>query len=139
MGPYSLVPESASTTATEVDHLYTFEVVVCTLMTLLIFACVFFFAIKYHRKSDDERPRLIHGSVPLEVAWSVLPFLVMLVMFAWGTKVYFTNYLPPRKDTLDIYVTGKQWMWKIQYPNGKREINELHVPVGRAVKLIMAS
>jgi cytochrome c oxidase subunit 2 len=62
----------------------------------------------------------------------------MLIMFAWGTKLYFKNYLPPA-DTLDIYVTGKQWMWKTQYPDGQREINELHVPTGRPVKLIMAS
>jgi cytochrome c oxidase subunit 2 len=63
----------------------------------------------------------------------------MLVMFAWGTKLYFRNYAPPRTDTLDIYVVGKQWMWKIQYPDGQREINELHVPTGRAVKLTLAS
>ena len=68
----------------------------------------------------------------------MIPFLVMLVMFAWGTKLYFENYTPP-KDTLDIYVTGKQWMWKVQYPDGQREINELHVPTGRPVKLILAS
>jgi cytochrome c oxidase subunit II len=60
-------------------------------------------------------------------------------MFGWGTKLYFQNYTPPLHDTLDIYVTGKQWMWKVQYPTGQREINELHVPVGRAVKLILAS
>jgi cytochrome c oxidase subunit 2 len=63
----------------------------------------------------------------------------MLVMFAWGTKLYFQNYTPPRSGTINIYVTGKQWMWKVQYPNGQREINELHVPSGRAVKLILAS
>jgi cytochrome c oxidase subunit 2 len=69
----------------------------------------------------------------------VIPFLVMLVMFAWGTKLYFQNYTPPRKDTLDIYVVGKQWMWKVQYPDGQREIDELHVPTGRTVKLTLAS
>ena len=62
----------------------------------------------------------------------MIPFLVMLVMFAWGTKLYFQNYTPPVHDTLDIYITGKQWMWKVQYPTGQREINELHVPMGRA-------
>ena len=69
----------------------------------------------------------------------MIPFLVMLVMFAWGTKLYFQNYTPPRKDTLDIYVVGKQWMWKVQYPDGQREIDELHVPTGRAVKVTLAS
>jgi cytochrome c oxidase subunit 2 len=139
MGRFSIFPERASTSAAEVDTLYGFLLLVGIAMTLLIFACVFFFAIKYHRKSDDDRPKLISGSLPLEITWSVIPFLVMLVMFAWGTKLYFQNYTPPRKDTLDIYVTGKQWMWKVQYPGGQREINELHVPVGRSVKLILAS
>jgi cytochrome c oxidase subunit 2 len=76
--------------------------------------------------------------VHLEIAWSAIPLMVMLVMFAWGTRLYFENYTPPR-DTLDIYVTGKQWMWKVQYPDGQREINELHVPTGRPVKLTLAS
>jgi len=139
MGPYSIFPERASAGAGQVDTLYIFLLVVGIGMTALIFGCVFFFAIKYHRKSDSERPKPIHGSLPLEIGWSITPFLVMLVMFGWGTKLYFENYSPPHKDTLDIYVTGKQWMWKVQYPNGRREINELHVPVGRAVKLILAS
>lgn len=139
MGSFSIFPDRASTSAGEVDALYAFLLVVGIGMTVLIFAVVFFFAIKYRRRSDDDRPALIHGSLPLEITWSVFPFLVMLIMFAWGTKLYFQNYTPPRKDTLDIYVTGKQWMWKVQYPDGQREINELHVPTGRAVKLILAS
>ena len=139
MNGFSIFPVRASTTAGQVDALYAFLLVVGIGMTVLIFFFVFLFAIKYHRKSDDERPKAIHGSIPLEIIWSVIPFLIMLVMFAWGTKLYFQNYTPPRKDTLDIYVTGKQWMWKIQYPDGQREINEMHVPTGRAVKLTLAS
>ncbi len=139
MGSFSIFPERASTSAGEVDALYGFLLIVGIAMTVLIFASVFFFAIKYRRKSDDDRPKLIHGSLPLEITWSVIPFMVMLVMFVWGTKLYFQNYTTPQKDTLDIYVTGKQWMWKIQHPGGQREINELHVPTGRTVKLILAS
>jgi cytochrome c oxidase subunit 2 len=108
-------------------------------MTVLIFFFVFFFAIRYRRKGPEDRPKAIHGSIPLEIAWSVIPFLIMLVMFGWGTKLYFENYTPPPRDTLDIYIIGKQWMWKVQYPGGQREINELHVPTGRAVKLTLAS
>lgn len=139
MGDFSIFPPRASTSAGQVDALYGFLLVVGITMTVLIFACVFFFAIKYRRRSDLDRPKTIEGNLALEIVWSVAPFLVMLVMFAWGTKLYFQNYSPPRTNTLDIYVTGKQWMWKVQYPDGKREINELHVPVGRAVKLILAS
>ena len=140
MGVFSIFPSRASVAAGEVDALYTFLLVVGGAMTTLIFAAVFFFAVRYRRKSpDDPAPKAIHGSLPLEIAWTVGPFLVMLVMFGWGTKLYFQNYTPPLHDTLDIYVTGKQWMWKVQYPTGQREINELHVPIGRAVKLILAS
>jgi cytochrome c oxidase subunit 2 len=139
MDSLSIFPPRASTTAGQVDALYMYLVLVSGLMCLLIFLAVFIFAIKYRRKSPDERPKAIHGSMMLEITWSVIPFLAMLVMFAWGTKLYFQNYTPPRFGTLDIYVTGKQWMWKVQYPNGVREINELHVPTGRPVKLILAS
>jgi len=135
---FSIFPPRASTAAGQVDALYTFEMAINILMTALIFLCVFFFAIKYRRRSPDERPRPIHGSIPLEIAWSVIPFGIMLVMFVWGTRLYYDLYTPPR-DALDIYVTGKQWMWKVQYPGGQREINELHVPAGRAVKVTLAS
>ncbi len=136
----SIFPPRASTTAGEFDALYLFLIVVAGALTPLFFLAVLFFAIKYRRKSEDEPPpKAIHGSLALEITWSVIPFLIMLVMFAWGTKLYFQNYSPPPENTLDIYVTGKQWMWKVQYPTGQREINELHVPTGRPVKLILAS
>src|SRR5579871_95100 len=138
MGTLSLFPPRASTTAGDVDALYTFRSSVSVIMTVLIFACVFIFAIRYRRRSEAERPKPIHGSILLEIAWSAIPFAIMLVMFAWGTRLYYENYTPPA-NTLDLYVTGKQWMWKVQYPGGQREINELHVPTGRAVKLTMAS
>ena len=139
MQTFAIYPARASAAAGEVDALYTFLVVVGVTMSVLIFVCVFLFAIKYRRKSaTDPPPKPIHGSLPLEITWSVIPFFVMLVMFIWGTKLYFQNYTAP-PNTLDIYVTGKQWMWKVQYPTGQREINELHVPTGRPVKLILAS
>jgi cytochrome c oxidase subunit 2 len=140
MGDFSIFGPRASTTAGEVDALYAFLILVTIVMTGLIFFATFVFAIKYRRKSpNDPPPKPIHGSIPLEIAWSVIPFLVMLVMFAWGTKLYFQNYTPPPSNTLDIYVTGKQWMWKVQYPGGQREINEMHVPTGKPVKLTLAS
>jgi cytochrome c oxidase subunit 2 len=139
MGEFSIFPARASTVAGEIDALYGFLLIVGIGMTIVIFFFVFFFAIKYRRRGPNDRPGLIHGSLPLEITWTVLPFLIMMVMFAWGTKLYFQNYTPPRQDTLDIYITGKQWMWKVQYPDGQREINELHVPVGRPVKLTLAS
>ena len=93
---------------------------------------------KYRRRHANEITPSIHGSMELEIIWSVVPFLIMMVMFFWGAKLYFEYFNPP-PDAMDVYITGKQWMWKVQYPEGQREINELHVPVGRAVKLTMAS
>ena len=133
-----LLPEQASTTAASVDHLYWYISAVTVVMTTLIFAAVFIFALKYRRKSDDEIPEPIHGSLKLEIAWSVLPFLVMLSFFWWGAEIYFANATPP-PNAMDVYAVGKQWMWKIQYPEGQREINELHIPVGRPVKVTLAS
>ena len=80
----------------------------------------------------------MHGGLVLELAWTVVPFLITMVIFFWGAKVYFVMASPP-EETLNIYVVGKQWMWKVQHTTGQREINQLHVPVGRPVKLIMTS
>src|SRR5579872_6457811 len=102
-----LFPDAASTTANNVDYLYYYLSAVTVIMTTLIFAAVFFFAIKYRRRSEDEIPAPIHGSLKLEIAWSVLPFLVMLSFFWWGAQLFFANATPPA-DAMDIYVVGKQ-------------------------------
>lgn len=135
---FRLFPETASAFAEHYDALFWFEFSVVVTMTVLIFLLVFFFAMKYRRRSESEKPPLIHGSVPLEIFWSVVPLGVMTIMFFWGARLYYEYFTPP-PDAIDVYITGKQWMWKVQYPGGQREINELHVPVGRAVKLTMAS
>jgi cytochrome c oxidase subunit 2 len=135
---FQLFPDAASTYAEQVDPLWWFLVAVTLVMTTLIFLGVFAFAIKYRRRREGEKTPYIHGSMKLEIVWSVIPLFVMLIMFFWGSKLYYEYYNPP-PDAIDVYVTGKQWMWKVQYPEGQREINELHVPVGRAVKLTMAS
>jgi cytochrome c oxidase subunit 2 len=135
---FQLLPEQASSTARHLDHLTIYLVSVATIFTVLIFACVFYFAIRYRRRADHERPVEIEGAVPLEILWSVIPFLLMMVMFSWGSSVFFEMSRPP-DDAMNIYVVGKQWMWKTQHLEGRREINELHVPLGRPVKLTMTS
>jgi len=131
-------PEEASTIASRVDLLYLFLVVVSVFFSLLIAGLVIFFAIKYRRRSETEIPKPITGSNKLETLWTVIPFMLTMVMFAWGASVFFTMSRPPA-GAMDVYVVGKQWMWKFQHATGQREIDELHVPVGRAVRLTMAS
>lgn len=133
-----LFPEAASTIAEGVDNLYLFLVVLSGILSAGIFLTIFYFALRYRRQDPNEVPKPIHGSMKLELFWSITPFLVTMVIFAWGTTLYFRNYDPP-PGAMEIFVVGKQWMWKIQHPDGQREINELHVPVGRAVKLTMAT
>ncbi len=132
-----LFPVAASEQAKSIDGLYWFLTIVSAVMTLVIFAGVVIFAWKYQRRRGV-RATQIEGSTGLELTWSILPFLVMLIMFWWGARIYFSAQNPP-KDAMEVFVTGKQWMWKIQYPDGMREINYLHVPVGQPVKLTMAS
>lgn len=132
-----LFPPVASEQAGQIDALYFFESAVTIVMTALIFAVVIYFAYRF-RKSANPHPTQIEGSTKLELFWSISPFIVMLVMFAWGADLYYAAQNPPA-NAMEVFVTGKQWMWKVQYPGGGREINALHVPVGQPVKLTMAS
>jgi cytochrome c oxidase subunit 2 len=133
-----LFPVSASTMAPRVDALYFFLLAVTAFFSLLIAGLIVFYAVKYRRRSPEAVGVGIHGGLLLEVTWTVIPFLIAMVIFVWGASVYFAMASPPA-ETLNVYVVGKQWMWKFQHLDGQREINELHVPVGRNVKLIMTS
>jgi cytochrome c oxidase subunit 2 len=132
------IPESASTLSGKVDALYFYLSGVTVFFSLLIGGVITFFVIKYRRRLPNEIPRPIAGSHKLETIWSVIPFLLAMSMFAWGAQIYFQNSRPPQNAN-EVYVVGKQWMWKIQHSTGQREINELHVPIGRKIKLIMTS
>src|ERR1017187_8321452 len=138
MGSFPLLPEQASTFAPEVDHLMYFLLIVAVFFTVVIFGAIFYFAVRYRRRSEQELPHVIHGSTTLEVLWSVIPFGLTMVMFTWGASIFYRESRPP-ENALSIYVVGKQWMWKLQHMEGQREINELHIPLGRPVKLTMTS
>ncbi|HSK10412.1 MAG TPA: cytochrome c oxidase subunit II [Vicinamibacterales bacterium] len=133
-----LFPTNASTMAGQVDTLYLFLIAVSGLAVTVIALLILFFGVRYRRRAPDQSGSRVVPSLGLEIGWSILPLLVGLVMFAWGANVYFAQARPPA-ETMDIYVVGKQWMWKFQHPAGQREINELHVPVGRAVRLTATS
>ena len=133
-----LFPEQASNFAPETDHLLYFLLAVAVFFTVLIFGAIFYFAIRYRRRSDRELPRVLHTGLALEIVWSVIPFGLTMIMFGWGADLFFRESRPPT-NALQIYVVGKQWMWKLQHMEGQREINELHVPAGRPVRLTMTS
>src|SRR5437764_7846092 len=83
-------------------------------------------------------PRPIEGSLRLEIGWTLAPLVIGLVIFFWSARVFFGMHRAP-DDAMSVYVVGKQWMWKLQHPEGRREINELHVPVNTAIKLTLTS
>ena len=138
MSSFPLFPEAASSIAHEVDLIYFFILAVCSFFAVLVSALVVFFAVKFRRRHADEVGADIHGSIALELLWTVIPFLLSMVMFIWGADLYFRIARPPA-DSMEVFVVGKQWMWKVQHPEGVREINELHVPVNRNVKITLGS
>src|ERR1700723_1645465 len=132
-----LWPERASSMAGQVDAIYIFLLVVCGMVALLVFTCLLYFAARYRSRAGVPAEQ-IDGSTPLELTWPIIPLCVFMVFFAWGGLVFFKKRTP-RRDATEVYVVAKQWMWKLDHAEGQREINELHVPVGRDVKLIMTS
>lgn len=138
MGGIPLFPEAASSFASEVDALYLFIVAVSAFFTVAVSAAVVFFAFRYRRKHPEEIGAHIEGSLPLELLWSIIPTIISMVMFAWGAKLFYEIRRPPA-EAMQIYAVGKQWMWKFQHTGGQREINELHVPVGRPIKVLVTS
>jgi len=133
-----LFPTQASTLAADVDALYLFIVAITAFFGILVTIVVIYFAVKYRTNDPMKVGARIHGSIPLELAWSIIPFLITIVIFAWASSVFFDIYRPP-DQTLEIYATGKRWMWKFQHLDGQNEINELHVPAGRPVKVTFTS
>jgi cytochrome c oxidase subunit II len=134
---FPLWPARASTTAGSVDALYIFLVALAAFMSVSIFIMIVVFATRFRRRKGVQAEQ-IEGSTPLELTWTVIPLGIFMVIFVWGAVIYFRERTPPRGAT-EVYVVAKQWMWKLQHEEGQREINELHVPVGRDVKMIMTS
>jgi cytochrome c oxidase subunit 2 len=135
---FRLFPQQASQGAVAVDHLVLFELGVSVFFIVLIFGLIAYFAIRYRRRSPTEKPPYIPGSNALEITWTLIPLLITVVMFGWGAKVFVDAHTAP-DNAMEIFVIGKQWMWKIQHPEGRREINTLHVPLGQPIKLVMTS
>lgn len=135
---FPFFPQQASEQAATIDALYFFLLAVTGFFMALISILVVVFAIKFRRKHDTEVGEAIHGSLALELLWTFIPLSITMVMFVWGAQVFLHMTRAPR-GAMDIHIVGKQWMWKALHSNGASEINELHVPIGRPVRLIMGS
>jgi cytochrome c oxidase subunit 2 len=136
---FQLFPDQASTFAPRVDALYIFLLGVTAFFTILIFLAIVFLAIYYRRSAVRNRTRQVGAKYwLLEAIWIVVPLVLTMVMFLWGAEAYVEQRVFP-PNAIELTVIGKQWMWKIKHPQGRGEINEMHVPVGQPVLLRMIS
>ena len=133
-----IFPDQASAFAKDVDALYFFILATCAFFAIGVSAAVVYFGIKYHKTHEGQIGARIEGNLPLELLWSVIPTIIAMFMFGWGATVFYHLRTPP-DEAMQIYAVGKQWMWKFQHPEGQREINELHIPVGRPIKITISS
>lgn len=132
------MPEQASSISSEVDAVYYFLVIVSAILTVLIAGLIVYFAIKYRRGSPADRSTGTTHFYAIELTWIILPFLLTLVMFFWGAHVYLKQTRPPA-SAMQFQCVAKQWMWKIQHPQGNAEVNELHVPLDQPIAIRMIS
>ncbi len=132
------LPLEASTLARDIDDLYIFIVWISLFFFVLIAGLLAFFITRYRRKGpNDQTPHITHN-MKLEITWTVLPLLICLVVFFWGFNGYVRASVAPG-SAMEIQVTAKKWVWQFEYPDGSRTINEIHVPIGKPVRLVMTS
>jgi cytochrome c oxidase subunit II len=134
---FPLFPPEASQVAPQMDALYFFMVLVSLVGLTLVVLLVVGFSILYNKNRHPKAVQ-IEGSTLLEATWTIIPLGLFLIMFVWGALIYFRVYTPPA-NAMNIYVVGKQWMWKIEHPGGQHEIDELHIPIGVPVQLTIIS
>ncbi|MFZ0662302.1 MAG: cytochrome c oxidase subunit II [Acidobacteriaceae bacterium] len=134
---FSLFPPEASTIAPYADALYFFLILISLVGVVVVTTLIVGFSIVY-RKERHPKAVQIEGSTILEATWTIIPLAIFMVCFVWGALLYFRIYDPPT-NAMNIYIVGKQWMWKAEHPGGQHEINALHVPIGRPVQLTMIS
>ncbi len=120
-----------------IDALYFALVALTAFFTCLISALILYFSVRY-RKSRNPQATQIHGSTPLELIWTGIPLGIVMIIFVWSAVLFYIQTRPP-KGSMEIYCVAKQWMWKFEHTDGQREINQLHVPAGRDVRMIMTS
>ncbi len=131
-------PDTAAVNADTVNLLYVAEVGLSALIMATVLGMMLTFCIRYRRGSAASRAGLVEKTWHFEVGWTAATLGAFLVLFVWGAVVYIWLFKGPRPDE-EVYVVGKQWMWKVEHPGGQREIDALHVPVDKTIRLIMAS
>src|SRR5438477_5846895 len=138
MDRFRLFPPQASTTSHEVDALFFALTLISLFFMVVIFLPIIFFSVKYRRGSPADRSNPRSGSFLIESGWTIGPIFLSLGLFAWGALAYFRIEQKPA-NAIEVQVVAKQWMWKLQHAEGKREINELHVPVNQTIALTLTS
>ncbi len=138
MGQIPFFPKGASTFSPQVDFLFLVLVGLSAFFAFIVMFAIVYFVIKYRKGTNADRSNPVNSSVRLEIFWTVVPLVLALGVFFGAAKIFFDMHRAP-KNSLDVYVVAKQWMWKFQHPEGQREINELHIPVNRPVRVIMIS
>lgn len=133
----ALLPQ-ASSAAGPLDLLFTGITLVAVVFTVGVFLAITFLTVRYRRGAKVDRSNAPTHNIPIELAWTFIPAGIAVGIFAWSAFLYFRNSNPP-PGAMDVYVVGKQWMWKAQQPNGRWENNQLHVPVGKPVRLTLTS
>lgn len=134
----TFMPVQGSQVAAEVDSLYMFLLVTSAIFFVLVIGGLFFFVLKFRRKSNDDKTAYISHNNFLEFIWSFVPFVLFMIMFAWGWKVYH-DMRDFSKDSLEVHVVGQKWFWDFKYKSGKSSAGEFYVPVNTPIKLIMTS
>jgi cytochrome c oxidase subunit 2 len=132
------LPDAASTAAQQFDSGWNLVLWVAAFFFVLVVGAMSYFVIRYRRKSESEFPDAPDHNTRLEVVWTVIPIGIVLLLFGVGFKGYLNEQVAPA-DAMEIYVTAERWMWTFTYPSGSSSVNELRVPLGRPVKLVMSS
>ena len=132
------MPPANSTVAGDVDALFYFILYTSIVLFVIVISASAYFLYKYRRRGERTLTSGVDNNVKLELAWTIIPTILVIIVFIWGFKTYLKMHVPPR-DAIEIKVTGQKWFWTFDYPGGANTVNDLYVPEGKAVKLLLSS
>lgn len=145
----TFMPPAASKVASQVDSLYAFMLIASVISFIILIGGMCYFIYKYRRKSANDKTPYISHNHTLEFIWSFIPFVIFMVCFGWGAKVYL-EMRDFQEDSVEIHVYGKKWAWEFEYKNGRKITDDIDdkggkipatlvAPLGKPVKLLMTS